>query len=64
MNQHFKFDAAQVEAIINKVVPLVAKEEDHEFFRGVLFCKADSCQSAAQFACFIKKMLDMAGGAA
>lgn len=58
------FDAAQIENIIDKVVPLVAGKDDHEFFRGVLHCKAESCQSSAEFTCFIQKLLDTAAGAA
>ena len=56
-NTATNFDAAQIEAIINKVVPLVAESEDHEFFKGVLYCKAESCKSSAEFAVFISKML-------
>lgn len=62
MNTHkiteaVKFNAMQVEAIIDKVVPLVADPADHGFFRGVLFCKADSCGSSAEFFTFIAKKL-------
>lgn len=52
-----KFDALQIETIIDKVVPIVAAEQDYEFFRGVLFCKAESCTSSAEFSSFIAKLL-------
>lgn len=55
-----KFNAAQIESIIDKVVPLVAAPEDHGFFRGVLYCKADSCGSSAEFTAFIAKLLKTA----
>ena len=57
ITQAVKFDALQVENIINKVVPLIAAPEDESFFRGVLFCKADSCNSSAEFSAFIAKLL-------
>ena len=52
-----KFDALQIENIIDKVVPLIASEEDQGFFRGVLFLKAESCNSSAAFAAFISTLL-------
>ena len=53
----FQFDDQQIKNIIDKVVPLIADAKDHAFFRGVLFCKADSCKSAAEFSHFITKLL-------
>jgi len=53
----FKFGSQQVESIINKVVPLIAAEKDHEFFKGVLHCKAESCGSSEEFSSFIAKLL-------
>lgn len=50
------FDDLQIENIIDKVVPLIAEEKDHEFFRGVLFCKAQDSSSAV-FSSFIAKLL-------
>lgn len=52
-----KFDSQQLESIIGRVVPLVAEPEDHNYFRGVLYAKADSCESSAEFAAFIAKLL-------
>lgn len=52
-----KFNSAQIEAIIDKVVPLLADKKDYEFFRGVLFIKAESCKSSAEFSEFIAKLL-------
>lgn len=52
-----KLNAMQIEQIIDKVVPLVAAPCDHEFFRGILWIKAESC-SSGEFAMFVKKMLE------
>jgi hypothetical protein len=52
-----KFSEAQIQSIIDKVVPLVAAPEDHEFFRGVLAVYGDSCNSSGQFVYTITKML-------
>jgi hypothetical protein len=37
---------AQIETIVDKVVPLIAAPEDHEFFKGVLFVNLENCNSA------------------
>ena len=58
-NQGIKFNALQIENIINKVVPIIANEKDHEFFKGILYIKAESCHSSAEFTYFIKKLLDL-----
>ena len=55
-----KFDTTQIESIIDKVVPLIAASEDQEFFRGVLFLKAESCTSSAHFTSFIASLLKAA----
>lgn len=52
-----KFDGMQIEAIINKVVPLIANPEDYDFFRGVLYVKAENC-SSGEFAAFVSTMLN------
>ena len=62
MTTAFKFNDLQIGDIIDKVVPLIAKPEDHEFFRGVLYCKADSCKSSGQLAYFINRLLKEAAG--
>lgn len=54
---HFKFNAQQIEAIVDRVVPLIAKPEDHEFFRGVLYVRAEASGSSADFSAFISKLL-------
>jgi hypothetical protein len=46
----------QIETIIDKVVPMIAAPEDHEFFKGILFCKAENC-TASEFGRFISKLL-------
>lgn len=41
---------------VDKLVPLIALPEDHEFFYGVLRIKAESC-TAASFSYFVNKLL-------
>lgn len=53
-----KFNGAQIEEIIDRVVPLIVKPEDHSFFRGILHIKAESCRSSAEFSCFVAKLLN------
>jgi len=55
-----KFDAGQIEAIIDRVVPLIAAPEDQEFFRGILHIRAEESTSSADFSCFIAKLLKAA----
>lgn len=57
--KHFKFDDIQIEAIIDRLVPLIAAPEDHEFFRGVLRLKAEE-SSSGQFAAFVNTLLKSA----
>ena len=52
------FNATQIDDIISKVVPLIADEKDHEFFRGILFVRAEACNSSAEFALVIKSLLE------
>ncbi len=52
-----KFDAMQIESIIDRVVPLIAAPEDQEFFRGVLHIRAEESSSSADFTSFIAKLL-------
>ena len=56
MEQAFKFDGMQIEAILDKLVPLIAAPDDHEFFRGVLWIKAEN-SSSGEFAAFVSKLL-------
>ena len=51
-----KLNPLQIETIINKLVPLIAAPEDHEFFRGVLQIKAENSSSAV-FSAFVAKLL-------
>lgn len=51
-----KLDALQIERIVDKIVPLIAEPADYEFFRGVLFLKAENSTSAA-FAAFVSTLL-------
>lgn len=56
----FKLDAQQIKSIVERIVPLIAAPEDHEFFRGVLTIKAEESTSS-QFAFFISNLLKKAG---
>jgi hypothetical protein len=56
MDEKFKFNDLQIESIIDRLVPLVAAPEDHEFFRGVLRIKAEACTSG-HFAHFVNELL-------
>lgn len=53
-----KLDAMQIERIIDAVVPLIAAEEDHEFFRGILYCQAEASRTSADFTYFIASLLN------
>ena len=53
-----KFDATQIESIINKIVPLLAAPKDYEFFKGVLRIRAEESASSADFSLFISKLLN------
>ena len=53
----------QIEEIVDKIVPLIAAPEDHEFFKGVLFCKLEDCKSSGEAGAFISKLLKTAGAA-
>lgn len=59
-DQAFYFDGLQIEAIIDKLAPLIARPEDQEFFRGVLFVKAENSTSG-EFALFVNRLLKFAG---
>ena len=48
---------AQIENIVDRIVPLIADPDDYEFFKGVLFCKLESCTSSAEASAFIAKLL-------
>lgn len=52
-----KLNALQIENILDKVVPLIADQADHEFFRGVIGLKLESCTSSAEAALFVRKLL-------
>jgi hypothetical protein len=56
MQAAFKLDDMQIEEILDKLVPLIAAPEDHEFFRGVLRIKAEESSSGA-FTAFVNKLL-------
>lgn len=56
MEATFKLNAAQIESIIDRLVPVIASPEDQEFFRGVLYIKAEESTSG-QFAYFVSRLL-------
>ena len=60
MNSAFKLNAAQIENIIDQLVPLVASQDDVEFFRGVLFLAAEN-MTASAFGALVSKILKSAG---
>jgi hypothetical protein len=57
MNAQHKLTDEQITKILDRLVPLIAKPEDHGFFRGILFIKAQE-SSSSQFAAFIHKLLN------
>ena len=52
-----RFTDAQVEEIIDRVVPLIAEEADYPFFRGVLWLRAEAATSSADFSSFVATLL-------
>lgn len=55
-----KLNPQQIEEIVDRIVPLIAAPEDHEFFKGVLFCKLESCASSGEASAFVAKLLKAA----
>jgi len=60
MNNAFKLNAAQIENVVDQLVPLVASPDDVEFFRGVLFIAAENMTTSA-FGALVSKILKSAG---
>lgn len=56
-DERYELSAAQIKTIVDKLVPLIAAPEDHEFFRGVLTIKAEQSTSSS-FAYFVWKLLN------
>lgn len=52
-----KFNQLQLETIINKTVDLIAADEDKEFFKGVLWIRAQESKTSAEFSSFIANLL-------
>lgn len=52
-----RFTDAQVEEIIDRVVPLIAEEAYYPFFRGVLRLRAEAATSSADFSSFVATLL-------
>jgi hypothetical protein len=55
-----KLSSLQIEQIVDKIVPLIAAPEDHEFFHAVLSLKLEDCQSSGQAAYFVSRLLQSA----
>lgn len=55
-----KLNALQIETILDKLVPLIAAEEDHGFFRGVIGIQLQELNSS-QAAAFVAKLLKQCG---
>ena len=51
-----KLDAQQIESVIERLVPMIAEPKDYEFFRGILYIKAENSSSVA-FAAFAANLL-------
>jgi hypothetical protein len=56
MHASLKLDDMQIETILDKLVPLIAKPEDYGFFRGLLRIKAEE-SSSGSFAAFVSTLL-------
>ena len=56
-NTHLKFNAAQVETIIDRVAPLIATPEMQGEARGLLHIVASECNSSAEFSAYIANLL-------
>ena len=52
----FYLTTDQIDKVLDKLVPLIAKPEDYEFFRGVLRVYAEQVNSST-FAAFVSKLL-------
>ena len=57
LNHTNMLDAQQIENILDKLLPIIAKEEDYDFFRGVLTIKFENC-SSSEAAALVHKMVN------
>lgn len=57
--EKFKLSDQQIEAIVNRLAPLIAAPADQAFFRAVLRIKAEESTSSA-FAHFVSTLLKSA----
>jgi hypothetical protein len=55
--EKFQFTEEQIWKIIDKVVPLIAKPEDEEFFRALLYFRAKESPNFSEYTYFITKLL-------
>lgn len=56
MEKAYKLNGAQIESILDKLVPLIAEPKDYEFFRGVIAVKLEGCTSG-EAVLFVSKLL-------
>lgn len=52
----FKLDSMNIEAILDKLIPMIAEPDDHDFFRAIIGIKAEESTSA-EFSMFVAKLL-------
>jgi len=52
-----KLEAREIENIVDKIVPIIAAEKDHEFFRGVITIKLEDCKDCLEVSKFISSLL-------
>ncbi len=52
-----KLNALQIEAILDRIVPLIAGPADHEFFRGVIGLRLEAAPSSADAAIFVRSLI-------
>lgn len=52
-----KLNGLQIEAILDKIVPMIAEPADHEFFRGVIGLKLEACKTSGAAVMFVRELL-------
>lgn len=53
---HFRLNDLQIETILDRLLPLIAAPEDHEFFRGILRIAGEEFSSGS-FAALVAQIL-------
>lgn len=52
-----KLNCLQIEAILDRIVPLIAEPADHGFFRGVIGLKLEACKTSGEAAMFVRSLI-------